>query len=82
MTISLSQLISIATDSLRRATKITEIPTMECLAYGKVNLAYLGGGEMEETDIYDLPKDWVYVKCYFMWYTHIECSFCALYTVY
>lgn len=60
--------------SLRRATKTTEIPTMECLAYGKVNLAYLGAGEMEETNIYDLPKDWVYIKNFILaiWYTLIE----------
>ena len=43
--------------TLCRATKATEIPTMECLAYGKVNLAYLGADEMAETDIYDLPRD-------------------------
>ena len=58
--------------TLCRATKTTEIPTMECLAYGKVNLAYLGADEMAETDIYDLPRDWLYIKRYFIWYTHIE----------
>lgn len=70
--------------SLRRATKTTEVPTMECLAYGKVNLAYLGAGEMEETNIYDLPRDWVYIKNFILYDTHslnavsVHCS--SMYT--
>ena len=41
--------------TLCRATKILQIPPMESLSYGKVNMVYQGAGKIEETDLHDLP---------------------------